>query len=190
MEKDTPRKTGIPRFFEVVGRDLTGMFLANFFTCLSALPAICLVTVGLLGRSLVVMLAGAVIGGAIAGPFLAGTYDTVLRALRDEPGYWWATYRRAFRQNWKKQHPPRHPLHPGGYLPDLYPLFLLFHRGPGGQRGHRHVGGRHPEPAGVPHAVHLHVAPGGAAEAALPPDPGQQPAVHAGVFAPCPGSPR
>ena len=101
VEKDTPRKTGIPRFFEVVGRDLTGMFLANFFTCLSALPAICLVTVGLLGRSLVVMLAGAVIGGAIAGPFLAGTYDTVLRALRDEPGYWWATYRRAFRQNWK-----------------------------------------------------------------------------------------
>ena len=101
VEKDTPRKTGILRFFEVVSRDLTGMFLANFFTCLSALPAICLVTVGLLGRSLVVMLAGAVIGGAIAGPFLAGTYDTVLRALRDEPGYWWSTYRRAFRQNWK-----------------------------------------------------------------------------------------
>ena len=101
VDKNTPRKTGILRFFEVVGRDLTGMFLANFFTCLSALPAICLVTVGLLGRSLVVMLAGAVIGGAIAGPCLAGVYDTVLRALRDEPGYWWTTYRRAFRQNWK-----------------------------------------------------------------------------------------
>lgn len=101
VDKNTPRKTGILRFFEVVGRDLTGMFLANFFTCLSALPAICLVTVGLLGRSLVVMLAGAVIGGAIAGPCLAGVYDTVLRALRDEPGYWWSTYRRAFRQNWK-----------------------------------------------------------------------------------------
>ena len=101
VEKDTPRKTGIPRFFEVVGRDLTGMFLANFFTCLSALPAICLVGFGFLSGSLLVMLAGAVLGGAIAGPFLAGMYDTVLRALRDEPGYWWTTYRRAFRQNWK-----------------------------------------------------------------------------------------
>ena len=28
-------------------------------------------------------------------------YDTVLRALRDEAGYWWTTYRRAFRQNFK-----------------------------------------------------------------------------------------
>ena len=28
--------------------------------------------------------------------------DTVLRALRDEPGYWWHTYKRAWRQNWKQ----------------------------------------------------------------------------------------
>ena len=40
-------------------------------------------------------------GGILAGPTLAGVYDTVLRALRDEPGYWWTTYRRAFRQNFK-----------------------------------------------------------------------------------------
>ena len=101
VEKDTPRKTGILRFFEVVSRDLTGMFLANFLTCLGFVPGICLVGFGFLSGSLLVMLAGAVLGGAIAGPFLAGMYDTVLRALRDEPGYWWTTYRRAFRQNWK-----------------------------------------------------------------------------------------
>ena len=29
-------------------------------------------------------------------------YDTVLRALRDEPGYWWHTYKRAWKQNWKQ----------------------------------------------------------------------------------------
>ena len=28
-------------------------------------------------------------------------YDTVLRALRDEAGYWWTTYRKAFKQNFK-----------------------------------------------------------------------------------------
>ena len=101
VDKNTPRKTGILRFFEVVGRDLTGMFLANFLACLGFVPGICIVLFGFASGSLVVMAAGAVIGGAIAGPCLAGVYDTVLRALRDEPGYWWATYRRAFRQNWK-----------------------------------------------------------------------------------------
>ena len=101
VDKNTPRKTGILRFFEVVGRDLTGMFLANFLACLGFVPGICIVLFGFASGSLVVMAAGAVIGGAIAGPCLAGVYDTVLRALRDEPGYWWTTYRRAFRQNWK-----------------------------------------------------------------------------------------
>ena len=101
VDKNTPRKTGILRFFEVVGRDLTGMFLANFLACLGFVPGICIVLFGFASGSLVVMVAGAVIGGAIAGPCLAGVYDTVLRALRDEPGYWWSTYRRAFRQNWK-----------------------------------------------------------------------------------------
>ena len=101
VDKNTPRKTGILRFFEVVGRDLTGMFLASFLACLGFVPGICIVLFGFASGSLVVMAAGAVIGGAIAGPCLAGVYDTVLRALRDEPGYWWTTYRRAFRQNWK-----------------------------------------------------------------------------------------
>ena len=77
------------------------MFLASFLACLGFVPGICIVLFGFASGSLVVMAAGAVIGGAIAGPCLAGVYDTVLRALRDEPGYWWTTYRRAFRQNWK-----------------------------------------------------------------------------------------
>ena len=72
MDKNTPRKTGILRFFEVVGRDLTGMFLANFLACLGFVPGICIVLFGFASGSLVVMAAGAVIGGAIAGPCLAG----------------------------------------------------------------------------------------------------------------------
>ena len=101
VDKDTPRKTGIRRFFELMGRDLQDMFLAHLLTCLGFIPAICLVGIGFLTKSLLVMGAGAVVGGMAAGPFLAGMYDTVLRALRDEPGYWWTTYRRAFHQNFK-----------------------------------------------------------------------------------------
>ena len=101
VDKDAPRKTGIGRFFELVGRDMNGMFLANLLACLGFVPVICLVYIGFLMRSLLVMLVSAAVGGILAGPVLAGMYDTVLRALRDEPGYWWTTYRRAFRQNFK-----------------------------------------------------------------------------------------
>ena len=40
------------------------------------------------------LLSGAV-GGLIAAPAFCGMLDTILRALRDEPGYWWHTYKRA-----------------------------------------------------------------------------------------------
>ena len=93
IQKDAPRKTGVGRFFELLGRDMNGMFLANLLACL--------VYIGFLMNNLPVMLVSAAVGGILAGPTLAGVYDTVLRALRDEPGYWWTTYRRAFRQNFK-----------------------------------------------------------------------------------------
>ncbi|HIV43397.1 MAG TPA: DUF624 domain-containing protein [Candidatus Faecalibacterium avium] len=101
IQKDAPRKTGVGRFFELLGRDMNGMFLANLLACLGFLPVICLVYIGFLMNNLPVMLVSAAVGGILAGPTLAGVYDTVLRALRDEPGYWWTTYRRAFRQNFK-----------------------------------------------------------------------------------------
>ena len=101
VEKDAPRKTGLGRFFELVGRDMSGMFLANLLTCLGFVPVICLVYIGFLMNSLPVMLLSAAVGGILAGPVLAGMYDTGLRALRDEAGYWWTTYRRAFKQNFK-----------------------------------------------------------------------------------------
>ena len=101
VEKDAPRKTGVKRFFELVGRDMNGMFLANLLTCAGFLPVICLVYIGFLASSLPVMVLSAAVGGILAGPALAGMYDTVLRALRDEAGYWWMTYRKAFRRNFK-----------------------------------------------------------------------------------------
>ena len=101
VEKDAPRKTGVGRFFELVGRDMSSMFLANLLTCIGFLPVICLVYIGFLMNNLTVMIVSAIAGGILAGPALAGMYDTVLRALRDEAGYWWTTYRKAFKRNFK-----------------------------------------------------------------------------------------
>ena len=64
VEKDAPRKTGVGRFFELVGRDMNGMFLANLLACIGFLPVICLVYIGFLANSLPVMLASAVVWAA------------------------------------------------------------------------------------------------------------------------------
>ena len=69
VEKDAPRKTGIGRFFELVGRDMNGMFLANLLTCIGFAPVICLVYIGFLQNSLPVMLGSAAVGGLLAGPY-------------------------------------------------------------------------------------------------------------------------
>ena len=82
VEKDAPRKTGIGRFFELVGRDMNGMFLANLLACIGFLPVICLVYIGFLANSLPVMLASAVVGGILAGPALAGMYDDRIRTCQ------------------------------------------------------------------------------------------------------------
>ena len=39
VEKDAPRKTGVGRFFELVGRDMSAMILANLLTCRGVLHA-------------------------------------------------------------------------------------------------------------------------------------------------------
>ena len=42
------------------------------------------------------------LGGMIAAPQIVGLNDTILRTLRDEPGYWWETYRHTWKRNLKE----------------------------------------------------------------------------------------
>ena len=51
--------------------------------------------------SILVLLPCSIAGGAIAGPFLAGMYDAVLRGLRDDPTPWLDGWKRSWRQNWQ-----------------------------------------------------------------------------------------
>ena len=73
--------------------------------------------------ALLFMLLAGIIGGLIAGPELSAMADTVLRSLRDEPGYWWETYRRVWKRN------ARESLVPGmltGLVLSMQ-IFTLFH---------------------------------------------------------------
>lgn len=118
-EPQPPRKQGLPRFFELMGRDLWSLYKASFLCCAGVLPGFALALYGLLGGSLLLTLAGGLVGGLLAAPFVCGLTDTVLRALRDEPGYWWVTYRRAWRANW------RDALLPGALLGTLLGLWVF-----------------------------------------------------------------
>ena len=102
VSPDEPRATGPARFFEFVGRDYPDLLKSNLLVVLAGLPGGALYLYGLVFGGLLPALAGCVLGGALAGPCLAGLYDTTLRALRDEPGYWWHRYKRAFKANWRQ----------------------------------------------------------------------------------------
>ncbi len=65
------------------------------------------------------------LGGAVAGPELCSLADTVLRGLRDEPGFWWHTYKKAWARNAKACLLPGAV---GGTLLSTQ-VFFLFHAG-------------------------------------------------------------
>lgn len=96
------RKVGVPRFFELMGRDLWPIYKAGILCCLGFAPVFAAEVLGIILSFPLLCLVGGAVGGVIAAPFLCGLFDTILRALRDEPGYWWHTYRMAWKQNWRE----------------------------------------------------------------------------------------
>lgn len=101
VSPNAPRKKGAARFFEVLGRDFATIWLAGMLALLSSLPFALMLWFAVSTHSLIPLLAAGILGGMIAAPQIVGLNDTILRALRDEPGYWWATYRRAWKRNAK-----------------------------------------------------------------------------------------
>jgi len=101
VSPDAPRKKGAARFFEILGRDFSTIWMAGLLALISSLPFALLLWLAVSTHSLIPMLAAGILGGMIAAPQIVGLNDTILRSLRDEPGFWWATYRRAWKRNVK-----------------------------------------------------------------------------------------
>lgn len=97
----TPRKTGLARLWEVMRRDGGAFFRAGALAFVSALPFFAGMGIALRSGALSIALASGAIGGLLAAPQLSGLADTILRSLRDEPGYWWHTYRMVWKRNAK-----------------------------------------------------------------------------------------
>ncbi|MGN0661912.1 MAG: hypothetical protein ACI4LE_02070, partial [Faecalibacterium sp.] len=101
VDKNTPRKKGFARYWEIVTRDAFDLLRGSCLTFLAALPGLLALVVALLsGAVLPAILAGAFLG-ALAGPFYCAMQNSILRALRDEPGYWWHTFRRVLGKEWR-----------------------------------------------------------------------------------------
>ena len=95
------QKKGIARLWEILTRDIWDFFRANLILFAASCPGILLVVWGIWGHSLVVVLLGGVVLGILGAPFLCGLYDTLLRALRDDAGFWSLQYKQALKQDWK-----------------------------------------------------------------------------------------
>lgn len=124
-ERDLPRKTGLARFWETLSRDFWDLFRAGFLALLGCVPFLLGLMYALASHVLLFAPLLGLLGGVAAGPELCGLADTVLRGLRDEPGFWWRTYRRAWVRN------ARASLLPGALGGALLAaqVFLLFHAG-------------------------------------------------------------
>ena len=101
ISPNAPRKKGAARYFEVLARDFSTFWMAGLLAMISSLPFALGLWFAVMTHSLIPMLLAGILGGMLAAPQIVGLNDTVLRALRDEPGYWWVTYRKAFKRNFK-----------------------------------------------------------------------------------------
>lgn len=101
ISPDMPRKKGAARLVEILSRDLDGIFLSGSLALLACVPAVALGGIAIWMGSLPLCLLAACCTGWLVGPALTGLYDTILRALRDEPGFWWHTYKRVWKQSFK-----------------------------------------------------------------------------------------
>lgn len=96
------RLKGLPRLLELVDRDFKRFFFINLFTLFGFLPLIAGIVSSILLSSVLILIPACILGGAIAGPFLACLYDSILRSLRDVSGKWTKNYKKAMKQNWKQ----------------------------------------------------------------------------------------
>lgn len=98
---ETVRQTGFNRYKQLLSACFGSWFKVNLLTLAGVLPLAAGIACAIAVSSVLVLIPAAFAGGVLAGPFLAGLYDAILRGLRDDPRPWWDSYKRAWRQNWR-----------------------------------------------------------------------------------------
>lgn len=113
------RKRGFARYREVLEESFKEFFFVGFITLGFLIPFGIGMVFAILTESILVMLAAAVVGGAISGPGVACMYDIILRRLRNDKSDWWVCYKKSMGQNWRVSILP-------GILQCVFLGFLIF----------------------------------------------------------------
>ncbi len=95
------RQTGFYRYRQLLSVRFGRWWAAGMLTLAGFVPLAAGIAYSIAVSSVLVLLPCSILGGMIAGPFLAGLYDAVLRGLRDDPTPWRDAWGRAWKQNWR-----------------------------------------------------------------------------------------
>ena len=98
---ENERQTGFYRYRQLLSAQFGRWWKTNLLTLAGFAPLAAGVFFSVASSSILVLLPCSLLGGMIAGPFLAGMYDAILRGLRDDPLPWWDCYKRSWKQNWR-----------------------------------------------------------------------------------------
>lgn len=95
----TKRQTGFNRYKQLLGRHFGDWFKLNALTILGLLPLAAGIGLAIASSSILVLIPCSLLGGMIFGPFLSGMYDSLFRAMRDDPMPMWQNYQKSWKQN-------------------------------------------------------------------------------------------
>ena len=95
------RQTGFNRYKQLLSIRFGQWWKAGMITLAGFVPLAAGIVCAIQMSSVLVLIPCSILGGMIAGPFLAGLYDAVLRGLRDDPLPWKDAWARAWKQNWR-----------------------------------------------------------------------------------------
>ena len=96
------RQTGFNRYKQLLALRFGQWWKAGMAALAGFIPLTTGIACAILTSSVLVLIPCSILGGMIAGPFLAGLYDAVLRGLRDDPLPWKEAWGRSWRQNWRE----------------------------------------------------------------------------------------
>lgn len=97
---ETVRQTGFRRYKQLLSVRFGQWWKVSMITLAGLVPLAAGIVCSIVLSSVLVLIPCSILGGMIAGPFLAGMYDAVLRGLRDDPLPWKDAWIRAWKQNW------------------------------------------------------------------------------------------
>ncbi len=132
VAKDAPKKKGVLRYFEMFARDFGTLWKTGMMLFVCAIPTVAAaVFTALSAQYLLLVFAGVAaiaLSGLLLGPALCACHAVIIKIVRDEPGFFWHDFKKAWRSCWRQSMGPS-ALFSALLALDVYTLYLSFQMG-------------------------------------------------------------